>query len=678
MTQPKRKVTIPGRPRNRGPSRLRSRAWRIAAIYAVVAIVWIYFSDYLLGLLISDPELLLRWSVFKGIGFVALTSILLLVLMLRAFGAIEAGYASLKNHKREIEQSNRLYAALSQINQSIVMAEDQEELFHKAAAALVEHGGFQMAWAGWQTRGADALTVVTSAGQGTAFLDHVLQENDGELPPTGPWSKAINESRPYICNDMLLDEVSRPWRHTAIRNHLQSSASLPLTTRGKTCGVINVYAREPDFFRTREVALLEEAALDISFALDNFALRAERQQAEARALAESHFSQAMIESMPGILYFYNEQGKFLRWNRNFEMVSGYSADEIATMHPLQFFDEEDQRPLVERIADVFAAGEACIEAHFLSRDGTRTPYFLTGRSVTFRGERCLVGVGIDISARTAAEAALKELNETLEIKIGERTSELRDAVIRAEAADRVKSAFLATMSHELRTPLNSIIGFTAIVLQGLAGPLTDEQVKQLSMVRGSARHLLDLINDVLDLSKIEAGQLEVRSDRVRLHDSINRVMETVRPMAERKNLVLKGHLSSDLPEEILADRRRLDQILLNLLNNAIKFTDRGRVELDVSVTKGIESGAGRPSCQAVVFEVRDTGIGITPDDLAKLFQPFRQLDSGLTRQHDGTGLGLAICRRLTELMDGTISVSSEWNAGSCFTVTLPLHSLDAP
>lgn len=676
MTQPNRKIKLPRRTARRGPSRLQSRAWRIAAIYAAIATVWIYFSDYLLGLLISDAELLVRWSVFKGIGFVALTSILLLVLMLRAFGAIEAGYASLKAHKREIERSNRLYAALSQINQAIVMAKDRDELFSRTCEALVEHGGFHMAWLGWQAPGSDSLKVVASAGQGTAYLDHILQENRGKLPPSGPWAMAVREGRPYICNDMLFDDISRPWRHTAVRHHLQSSASLPLKTKGRVCAVINVYAREPDFFRAREIALLEEAALDISFALDNFALSAERQAAEARALTESHFSQATIDSMPGILYFYNEQGEFLRWNRNFETVSGYSADEIATMHPLQFFATEDQRPLAERIADVFTGGEGSIEAPFLSRDGTRTPYFLTGRSVTYDGERCLVGVGIDISARTAAENALKELNETLEIKIEERTAELRDAVVRAEAADRVKSAFLATMSHELRTPLNSIIGFTGIVLQGLAGPLTGEQEKQLTMVRGSARHLLDLINDVLDLSKIEAGQLEVRSDRVILNESITRVLETIRPMAERKGLALKSRLAPDLPVEILADRRRLDQILINLLNNAIKFTDQGSVELDVSVTNGIESKIGRRTRRALVLEVRDTGIGIKPDDLAKLFQPFRQLDTGLTRQHDGTGLGLAICRRLAELMDGTISASSEWNAGSCFTVTLPLHSLD--
>ncbi|MFO7552364.1 MAG: ATP-binding protein, partial [Haliea sp.] len=373
---------------------------------------------------------------------------------------------------------------------------------------------------------------------------------------------------------------------------------------------------------------------------------------------------------PGVLYFYDERGQFLRWNRNLEIVSGYSGEEVAHMHPLDFFAVDEQGLLEQSIDEALDAGEATVEAEFLSRDGRRTPCFFTGRRVDFDGARCLVGVGIDITERKRAENALRELNDTLEHRVAERTLQLESAVVRAEAADRIKSAFLATMSHELRTPLNSIIGFTGIILQELAGPLNEEQARQLKMVQGSARHLLELINDVLDLSKIEAGQLEVRAEPFALEESVERVVASIMPLAEKKGLRLLVRSESSLPA-MVGDRRRVEQILINLLNNAIKFTDSGEVSLALEPIEDYFSVAGQAHCRAVCMRVRDTGIGIRREDLSRLFQPFTQLDSGLTRQHEGTGLGLMICRRLVALMGGEITARSEWATGSEFTVILP-------
>jgi signal transduction histidine kinase len=214
----------------------------------------------------------------------------------------------------------------------------------------------------------------------------------------------------------------------------------------------------------------------------------------------------------------------------------------------------------------------------------------------------------------------------------------------------------------LRTPLNSIIGFTGIVLKGLAGPLTPEQSKQLDMVRASARHLLNLINDVLDISKIEAGELTVRCEPVDLHASIAKAVGIVKPLAERKGLALRVDVPLDLGQT-LSDERRVQQVLLNLLTNAVKFTEQGEVALTVEAAS-----------DAVHMRVADTGIGIKPEDLAIVFQPFRQVDSGTTRHHEGTGLGLAICRRLADLMGGEIRAASEWGKGSVFTFTLPVKA----
>jgi len=250
----------------------------------------------------------------------------------------------------------------------------------------------------------------------------------------------------------------------------------------------------------------------------------------------------------------------------------------------------------------------------------------------------------------------------LEQRVSQRTAEFVAAKERAESADRLKSIFLATMSHELRTPLNSIIGFTGIVLQGLAGPLNDEQRKQLGMVQASARHLLTLINDVLDISKLEAGQLSVACKAFDPGESILKVADTMKPLAVNKGLSLRVELGAEMGPWV-SDRRRVEQILINLLSNAIKFTQSGQVTLSADTLSG-----------SLRMSVRDTGMGIKQEDFAKLFQPFQQLDSEITRDHEGTGLGLAICRRLARLLGGDVLVESEWGQGSTFTLTLPIQT----
>jgi PAS domain S-box-containing protein len=666
------------------PVSLTTRAWGIAATYFVFAALWIYFSDQALALLVKDPERLVRFSVWKGVAFVTVTSVLLLLIIRRAFGALAEGYAALQAasrqrdaHEREIERLTRLNAALSRINQAIVRLPERGELFTRVSRVLVEQGGFRTAWIGWHNPVTRQLEPAGSFGDGTEELSRIRIYTDDRPEGQGPAGTAFRSGRPRICNDLAEDPAVAPWRPVIQRLGLRSCAVFPIRERGQVAGLLNVYATEPGYFQQQEVEVLEQAADDISFALDNLAREQERQQAEAAARAERRFADAMIDSMPGILYLYDEAGRFLRWNRNFETVSGCSAAEMAHRHPLDFFAGEDRDLVAERIGTVFSQGESSVEAAFVARDGTSAPYWFTGRRVQFEGRNCLVGVGIDISLRKQAEQALRELNETLEQKVAQRTAETRAALVRAEAADRIKSAFLATMSHELRTPLNSIIGFTGILLQGLAGPLNAEQEKQLGMVRNSARHLLDLINDVLDISRIEAGQLEVRVEPFDLAESVQRVTGLVRPLAVAKGLFLAVE-SAPGDGPMVGDRRRVEQVLINLLNNAVKFTEKGGITLEVDAIPDHRSGPGAPPRPAVRFRVRDTGIGIRPADLETLFQPFRQVDTGLTRQHEGTGLGLAICRRLVELMEGHISVESEWQQGSCFTVVLPRVREPAP
>ncbi len=273
----------------------------------------------------------------------------------------------------------------------------------------------------------------------------------------------------------------------------------------------------------------------------------------------------------------------------------------------------------------------------------------------------LIGSVHDITEIRRAEGKVRQLNAELSQRVAERTEELKIALEKAQEADRLKSAFLATMSHELRTPLNSIIGFTGVLLQKLAGPLNDEQAKQLAMVQVSAHHLLALINDVLDISKIEAGQIEIVKQPFDMRLVIEEALRTTSPQAAKKGLSLVAAIGSEVGS-LVSDRRRVEQILLNLVNNAIKFTERGEVRVECRIQDGwLET------------RVRDTGIGIKPEDMDKLFQPFRQIDTGLARRHEGTGLGLSICQKLVQLLGGKMGVESEWGVGSAFTFTLPVR-----
>lgn len=243
-----------------------------------------------------------------------------------------------------------------------------------------------------------------------------------------------------------------------------------------------------------------------------------------------------------------------------------------------------------------------------------------------------------------------------------RTSELEITSARAEKSDRAKSNFLALMSHELRTPLNSIIGFSGMLLQGIAGPLNGEQRKQTEMILTSGRHLLRLITDILDITTIEAGELKIHYETFDIVKVIEEVVAFEKTSAEAKGIAIELRKNHDALE-IISDPARIEQILLNLVHNAVKFTERGSVKI---VCQSVDS--------QVEIKVSDTGIGVSRENMDKLFTPFLQIDNGLIRKHRGTGsgLGLSISKKLVDMLNGEISVESEYGVGSTFIVSLPL------
>lgn len=280
----------------------------------------------------------------------------------------------------------------------------------------------------------------------------------------------------------------------------------------------------------------------------------------------------------------------------------------------------------------------------------------------------ILGVTRDITERRRTEAELKEYRDHLERMVEERTTALSVAKEVAETANRAKSTFLANMSHELRTPLNAIMGMTDMALRRATD---DKQRDQLQRVAQASRHLLLVINDVLDISRIEAERMTLERTDFRLGSVIENIHSLVRDKAAEKHL---GFIL-DIPESIVlipvqGDPLRLGQILLNLISNAIKFTDQGSVTLRIREEKA-------PPSVRLRFEIEDTGIGILPADQHRLFNAFEQADGSLTRKYGGTGLGLAISKRLVQLMGGSIGVESEPGKGSIFWFTVSLLGLDS-
>ena len=259
-------------------------------------------------------------------------------------------------------------------------------------------------------------------------------------------------------------------------------------------------------------------------------------------------------------------------------------------------------------------------------------------------------------------AAVQQERQSLAQRVAERTAELLAANEELARAVRLKDEFLANMSHELRTPLNAVLGLSEALQEEVYGPLTQRQKKSLASIERSGRHLLDLINDILDISRIEADRLTLDRRLVTVASLCQSNLDMVKPDAGKKNVDLSIHLDGQMPT-LTADERRLRQILVNLLANAIKFTpEGGKVGLDVT---------SDPGTKTTSFTVWDTGIGIAPEDLERIFQPFVQLDASLSRHYAGTGLGLALATRLARMHGGDVTVESQVNEGSRFTVTIP-------
>ncbi|HUY40892.1 MAG TPA: ATP-binding protein [Candidatus Dormibacteraeota bacterium] len=361
----------------------------------------------------------------------------------------------------------------------------------------------------------------------------------------------------------------------------------------------------------------------------------------------------LFNSFPDAMVAVDGEGRIRLVNEQAERLFGYGRDEMLG------------QPIEMLVPQKVRARHAGHRSAYV-RDPKTRPMGIGLELAGVRKDGRHVPVEISLSPLETDEgtfvvSAIRDITERKEF---ERTLQAKNTEL--QAANAAKDQFLASMSHELRTPLNAIIGFTGTLLMRLPGPLTEEQEQQLRIVQSSGRHLLSLISDILDLAKIEAGKVELHLEPMSLHDVIEEVRDSLRSMAASKGL----EFDVVLPRErtvVRSDRRALSQILINLANNALKYTEKGSVTIDVS-TRATSSGL---HCDV---NVRDTGIGIKPQDRERLFQAFEQLEPLSRRSAEGAGLGLHLSQKLSKLIGAHLSFISEPGEGSVFTLTLPVDA----
>jgi len=416
----------------------------------------------------------------------------------------------------------------------------------------------------------------------------------------------------------------------------------------------------------------KESADEIGVLTDEFNNMLARIQSRNRELLESEKKfREVVEQSVDALFIFDFTGRFVDVNNAACSALGYTRDEMLSFN-LMDVDEhirkkQDFLSLIHRLNERDVLD---FDSEYVRKNGEKFPVDIRLAFVNIKEEKLVLGSARDITERKQIQNSLQQSKEMLEIKVNERTRELKEAnrelsisKEKAEAASRAKSLFLANMSHEIRTPMNAVIGFTDVLA---TSGLNEQQIGYVKSIQSGGRNLLSLINDILDISKIEAGKMKFEFEKVYVRQLLEDVKQVYMVSAREKGLDLTLLIKASVPEAILTDELRLRQILFNLINNAIKYTREGSVKIiadyDVFSERAVYS--------SLKVSIIDTGVGIPSSDQKKIFNIFEQQDNQSTREFGGTGLGLAISLRLAERLNASISVDSELGRGSRFELII--------
>ncbi len=617
--------------------------------------------------------------------------------------------AARKRAEEDLRRVGRGLKVLSACNQTLLRATDEVALLHDICRIAVETGGYRLAWVGIAEQDAGkTVRPVAQWGYEEGYLATLGITWADAHRGRGPTGTAIRTGAPVIARDIPADPNFAPWRAEAEERGYASSLALPLTAEGQILGALNIYAKERDAFDPGEMKLLTELADDLAFGIASLRARRAHEQAE---VARQALYQASLE-MQAARPLEERLALLLRIAQDVLRVDGtaifLSAPDGRWLHGMAALGIGESitplrvpiGPAGGALAKAFTTREAVVwdgaapvpadlrlpapydrVSSLRARVFAIVPLLVQARAIGVLGvhrkhsrqpfdsaTRELLQLFASHAAPAIEHARLyEELRRAticLEATVEDRTRDLRRANEELRAASQHKSEFLASMSHELRTPLNSILGFAQILLEQTPAVLTAKQQRYLSHISNSGQHLLQLISDILDINKAEAGKFVLQPEALLVAVTLEDILVIARGLALKKGQDIQADIAPGLPA-LRADPVRFKQILFNLLSNAVKFTpDKGTIRLV----------ARRSSANSAFLEIRvtDTGAGIRAEDLPRLFQEFVQLETTQAQRHEGTGLGLALTQRLVEMHGGSITAESAGEGqGSTFAMQLP-------
>ena len=562
--------------------------------------------------------------------------------------------------REQILRQNRALTLLSGVAHAISRNNDEAAFLAEICILATEVGGYRLSWiAEAQRNSARSIRPLAEAGFEPGYLGSVKISWADDEYGQGPTGRAIRTGIPVICRDVLNDPVYAPWRDVAMQCGYQSTVAMPLRLAGNVIGSINLYSDQPDIFDDAEISLLEDMAGEIGAGIDRL-----------RSLTKLAGNEAALREAQAIArlghYRFDPKLDIYETSAILDQILGIDSNYPHDTAGWQALIDPEQRVAISAAMQSEVLGKKLeFEQKYRiirQNDGATRWVLGTGQHRLDEAGNTLEIIGT-IQDITEQHNAQESMQQSFELLLEERTTQLILAKNQAESASRAKSSFLANMSHEIRTPLNAIMGLSHLAQRDAETPA---QRDRLTKVESAAQHLLAVLNDILDFSKIEAGKLVLENAEFSPADVMNNVRNLIIERADAKNLPVKIEIDPSLPLVMRGDTMRLQQILLNFLSNAIKFTEQGHITLAARLLHRSADGL------YLRCEVRDTGIGITPEIQSRLFHAFEQADTSTTRRYGGTGLGLAISLRLAEAMGGAIGVDSAPGNGSTFWFTARL------